>query len=192
MKRFLSEAGISPEVTDRALAIDAIVQRWRRQVQKRELGRMALRELGLELDLPKMDVLFAIAGPRNEFGHEAGQETMVSTVATRLNIDPSRASRLVSEVISLGYAERGVSQQDARRTIVALTPKGRAIVDAVRTIKFLIMGQFLTGWSQEEIDTFLPLMDRFFAWVDDSGDASAERLHPEIEALARDLARKLK
>ena len=74
----------------------------------------------------------------------------------------------------------------------ALTPKGRAIVDAVRTIKFLIMGQFLTGWSQEEIDTFLPLMDRFFAWVDDSGDASAERLHPEIEALARDLARKLK
>ncbi|QOL81168.1 MarR family winged helix-turn-helix transcriptional regulator [Pseudooceanicola spongiae] len=182
MADFLAHAGIPAAVTDQALAIDAILQQWRRRVGKRELGRMALAELGLDIDLPKLDVLIATWAPSNEFGADKG-ETMVSTIATRLCIDPSRASRLVSELINQGLLARGVSQQDARRTIVELTEKGLATVDAVRTIKFLILGDYLKGWTEAEIDTFLPLLERFSSWSEEAADKGQTLLAPTIAEL---------
>ena len=186
MAEFLEHAGIPSDVTDRALAIDAILQDWRRRRDKRELGQMALTQLGLEIDLPKLDVLIATWAPSNEFGKDKG-ETMVSTIATRLGIDPSRASRIVSEMIGQGLLARGVSQKDARRTIVELTPKGRATVNAVRTIKFLVLGDYLNGWSTEEIETFLPLLDRFSSWSDESFSKAETRLASTIAELREGL-----
>ncbi|WP_375687224.1 MarR family winged helix-turn-helix transcriptional regulator [Pseudooceanicola sp. LIPI14-2-Ac024] len=186
MKANLAKAGIAPEVTDRALQLDAIVQIWRRRVQKREIGRMALRELDLPLDLPKLDVLIAIWAPSNEFGRD-DTETMVSTISTRLGIDPSRASRLVSDLINQGFVKRAVSQEDARRTVVELTEEGQAIVDAIRTIKFLILGEYLSGWTMEEIDTFFPLLERYSHWADQAETMNAGRVQPEIEKLAAKL-----
>lgn len=186
MAEILTHAGIPASVTDTALAIDAILQMWRRRVGKRELGRMALSELGLDIDLPKLDVLIATWAPSNEFGEHSG-ETMVSTIATRLSIDPSRASRLVTELINQGLLARGVSQQDARRTIVELTAKGRATVDAVRTIKFLILGDYLKGWSETEIETFLPLLERFSSWSEEAVDKGQTRLAPTIAELREKL-----
>lgn len=186
LKEYLARAGIPPEVTTRALTLDAIVQNWRRRIQKRELGRMALRELDLPLDLPKLDVLIAIWAPSNEFGRD-DTETMVSTIATRLGIDPSRASRLVSDLINDDFVKRAVSQQDARRTVVELTESGQAIVDAVRTIKFLMLGDYLKSWTVEEMDAFVPQMERFFHWSDQAETMNSGRLKPEIEKLATKL-----
>ncbi|QPM88941.1 hypothetical protein PSAL_001440 [Pseudooceanicola algae] len=182
MAAFLEHAGITRRMTDKALEVDAILQQWRRRIDKRELGQMALTELGLDIDLPKLDVLIATWAPSNEFGTETG-ETMVSTIATRLHIDPSRASRLVSELIGQGLLARGVSQQDARRTIVELTDKGRATVNAVRTIKFLLLGDFLSGWTDAEVETFLPLLDRFSTWSEESRAKGQSRLAPTIAEL---------
>ena len=119
---FLASAGIAHSVTEDALDIDASLQAWRRRVNKRELGRAALQAFGLdsEIDLPQLDVLIAIWAPSKEFGKDREPETMVATVAQRLNIDPSRASRMVSDLIGKGLARRAVSQTDARRTIVEL------------------------------------------------------------------------
>ncbi|MBT9382694.1 MarR family winged helix-turn-helix transcriptional regulator [Pseudooceanicola sp. CBS1P-1] len=186
MTAFLSEAGIPDQVTRQALAVDAVLQGWRRRFSKRELGRMALQELGLDLDLPKLDVLIAAWAPANEFG-DPQEETMVSTIAARLNIDPSRASRLVSELITQGLVQRGVSQQDARRTIVEVTPQGAAVVEAVRTIKFLILGDFLKGWPAEEVETFLPLLERFSTWSEEAYDKGTTSYAPTIKALREKL-----
>ncbi|WP_163846612.1 MarR family winged helix-turn-helix transcriptional regulator [Pseudooceanicola aestuarii] len=188
MIAFLAESGISPDTAREALALDAILQAWRRRIQKRELGQMALRDLGLDsdLDLPKLDVLMAIWGPSNEFGKDPG-ETMVSTIASRLGIDPSRASRLVSELIAQGYVSRAVSQQDARRTIVELTRKGRAVIRGVRTIKFLVLGDFLSNWSPEEIETFHPLLERFSVWAEEATEKGETRLAPQIAELRKRL-----
>ncbi len=187
----LAQAGISAETTRAALALDAVMQRWRRQIRTRELGHRALNELGLPLDLAQFDVMIAIWAPTNEFGDDPAEETMVSTIAARLAIDPSRASRIVSDLISRGFAARAASQSDARRTIVELTPKGRAVIEAARRYKFLLLGDFLTGWSEEEIETFLPLLDRFSRWSE-AGDPEAEvGLRTQIETLRDDLAKRL-
>lgn len=182
----LQRAGISETAINATMAIDAVLQTWRRQVQKRELGQHALADLGIELDLAQFDVLVAIDAPRIEFGDAAG-EAMVATVAERLSIDPSRASRLVSELVAAGYAARAASQQDARRTIVELTPLGRSVLEAVRGYKWLIMGTFLADWTAEEMETFIPLLQRFSQWGTEIG-ARKGRFAGEIESLAEGLA----
>ncbi|WP_353471954.1 MarR family winged helix-turn-helix transcriptional regulator [Salipiger sp. H15] len=174
----LRRAGIDDASAQAAIEIDVALQKWRRRVMKRELGQRALADLGLPIDLAQLDVLLAVRAPEGEFddAQPCGEETetMVSTVAARLRIDPSRASRLAAEVIRMGLVRRAVSQQDARRTVLELTPAGSEIVSAVRSYKFLVLGSFLKDWTAGEIALFLPLLDRFSAWSDRAGQHSAE------------------
>ncbi|RBI86598.1 MarR family transcriptional regulator [Rhodosalinus halophilus] len=187
IERKLAEAGVAPEVTEAALEIDAILQGLRRRMRTRELGQQAIRALDLDLDQAELDVLVAVWAPVKEFGADPGQETMVSTIAQRLGIDPSRASRLVGTLIGKGLLRRAVSQQDARRTLVELTDSGLELIRAVRSYKFLLLGEFLSGWSRDEIAAFLPLLARFSTWVEDAGATPSSRLAAEIEALRRGL-----
>lgn len=189
MREFLCKAGIEPAAIGSALEIDAVLQHMRRRFRKRELGASALQDLGLAdgMDMAQLDVLIAIWAPSNEFGDDPEQETMVSTIADRLGIDPSRASRLVSDAIAKGLAKRAVSQRDARRTIVQLTDDGAAIVRAVRRYKFLVMGDFLSRWSAEERDEFLRLLDRFSNWRSEATTLASDRFADELGALKDEL-----
>jgi DNA-binding MarR family transcriptional regulator len=184
----LRKAGLDEETISASLEIDAVLQNWRRRANKRELGRRALIELGVELDLAQLDVLVAIEAPQNEFGDQSDAETMVATVAERLALDPSRASRLVSEMVEAGYACRAVSQADARRTIIELTPTGQAIVQAVRAYKFLIFGDFLSGWSKDELALFTPLLNRFALWREHM-EFGADKFSTDIDHLAQHIAK---
>lgn len=186
LSRHLLAAGMGPNVIDAVLGIDAFLQNWRRQAGRRELGRRALIDLRIPLDLAQFDVLVAIQGSISEFGQSAG-ETMVATVAERLAIDPSRASRLVSEMVEAGYAQRAVSQADARRTIIELTEAGRVVVEAVRTYRFLIMGDFLSQWDEEELKRFVPLLYKFGGWSNHA-ETGVGKFAAEIEALAKTIA----
>lgn len=174
-------------MTRAAFDLDATIQNWRRRVAKRELGQHALRDLGLQMDQAQLDVLMAIWAPSREFGADCGDETMVSTIAQRLGIDPSRASRQVSDLIAQGHARRAVSQNDARRTIVELTDSGIAIVRAVRAYKFLLLGEYLSGWTKAEIDAFVPLLERFSAWSDTAGQEHSDALDAELAVLKSNL-----
>lgn len=187
----LEKAGISSESVDSVMALDALFQAWRRRAVRRELGHRAIVDLGLPVDLAQLDVLVAVHAPSNEFGDSAGEETTVGVVAERLGIDPSRASRLVSEMVNAGYASRAASQQDSRRTVIRLTPSGETVVTALRTYKFLYMGDFLDGWSETERRTFISLMDRFGAWSDAANQGNSIRFADEIEALAAEVAASL-
>ena len=182
----LQRAGVTAETTAAVMDIDGMLQHWRRRAMKRELGNRALIDLKIDIDLAQLDVLSAIAGPAPEFGDSQG-ETMVGTVADRLAIGPSRASRLVSEMVDRGFARRAVSQADARRTIIELTAQGEAVVGAVRAYKYLILGDFLGTWSPEDIAAFVPLLKRFSRWTDGI-DAVTDRHGPEIDELIEAIA----
>jgi DNA-binding MarR family transcriptional regulator len=183
----LRAAGIDDRTAATVLEIDALMQKWRRRVMRRELGHRALIDLKVGIDLAQLDVLAAIEGPEPEFGEVQG-ETMVATVAERLNIDPSRASRLVSDMVEQGFARRAISQADARRAIIELTDRGWAVVKAVRAYKFLIMGDFLGQWDQDELAAFVPMLKRFGSWMD-AIDPATEKYAAEIEALVRNIAK---
>jgi len=174
-----------PDLAEALLRIDTVSQTWRRQMHKRELGHRALRALELDIDLAHVDVLFAVASS-SETNDET--ETMVSTVAERLMIDPSRASRLVAEMVNEGYARRAVSQRDARRTILELTPAGQAIVDAVHKFKWLLLGEFFSGWSKDDIAVFVPMLERYSNWMR-SSEKVEEKFPDEIAQLSQAIAK---
>lgn len=182
----MRKAGINPQTAVAVMEIDALMQKWRRRAARRELGQKALIDLKIELDLAQLDVLFAIEGPTSDA--DEATETMVATVADRLMIDPSRASRLVSEMVELGYARRAVSQADARRTIIELTELGRSVVETTRAYKLLIMGDYMGQWPEDEIASFVPLLKRFATWLDGIEPAT-EKHAEEIAALARQIGK---
>ena len=192
LTQFLEQAGIDSRTRTAALEVDGVLQHWRRRVNTRELGAAALATFGLdgEIDLAQLDVMMAIWAPASAFGSDdENEEVMVATIATRLRIDPSRASRVVSDLIAHGLARRTVSQRDARRTLVALTERGTAIIEAVRRFKFLVLGEFLSGWTEEELALFVPLFERFAAWTEEAGTIGQNRVPDEIKALTDQLAK---
>lgn len=184
----LAQSGKDADLAEALIRIDAVVQNWRRQMHKRELGHRAVRALGLDMELAQLDVLFAIAAPAFALDPNEQGETMVSTIAERLSIDPSRASRLVAEMVNAGYARRTVSQRDARRTILELTPAGHAVVDAVQKYKWLLLGEFFSGWSKPDIATFVPLLERYSNWMR-SSDTTEDKFATEIAALSREIVK---
>lgn len=183
----LRKAGIAEATAEAVISIDALMQNWRRRAMKRELGHKALLDLDIGIDLAQLDVLSAIEAPADEFGDMAGGETMIASVAERLAIDPSRASRVVSEMVDIGYARRAVSQADARRTIIELTDAGRVVVEAVRAYKFLILGDFLSSWNADELAAFVPLLRKFGRWPEHTGPG-AVKFADDIALLAQQIA----
>jgi len=188
LRDLLTRSGKKADLADALIRIDIVVQNWRRQMHKRELGHRATRALGLDMDLAQIDVLFAIANPPLPSDANAEDETMVSTVAERLHIDPSRASRLVAEMVNSGYARRAVSQRDARRTILELTAAGEAVIDAVRGYKWLLLGEFFSTWPAEDVAAFVPLLERYSSWMN-SSEVAEEKFADEIDELARSIER---
>lgn len=188
LRGLLTRSGKNADLADALIRIDNVVQNWRRQMHKRELGHRATRALGLDLDMAQIDVLFAIANPSLPSDPNADDETMVSTVAERLYIDPSRASRLVAEMVNSGYARRAVSQRDARRTILELTPAGEAVIDAVRGYKWLLLGEFFSSWTAEDVAAFVPLLERYSSWMN-SSEVAEEKFADKIDELARSIER---
>ncbi len=180
----LKNTGARQDVIDTVMRVDAVMQNWRRRMNKRELGHKAIAALGLSIDMAQLDTLLAIAALENEFGKAGEQENTVGMVADRLHIDPSRASRLVSEMVGLGYVLRNASQADSRRTVLELTDMGWALVRAVLSYKWLLMSDHFSSWPTAELGEFVPLLEKFSDWVSDSHESEA-RHATEIEALAR-------
>ncbi len=163
--RAIAEAsGLRPGAAEAIARIDATMGRIRRNIVRREFGRQILAEIGSDLEVAHMDVLGSIWGSP---GHGRGgrEDDTVGLVAERLGTDPSRASRLVSEVVELGYARRTASQGDARRICLELTEQGRGLMEAIRTTKWRLFAASLGQWSEAELVEFAKLLDRFSRWT---------------------------
>jgi len=179
--RLLSEIaqanGMSPEAAGALASIDEVMSRIRRSIVKRDFGRRLLRELDVDLEVIHMDVIGAV-------GHESpetagSEEVTVGLVAERLDIDPSRASRLVADVVERGYVRRVASQADSRRICLELSDEGRTLVQAIRQTKWNVFSTALGKWNDGELITFARLLDRFSTWTSET--QSAENVAPPIE-----------
>ena len=132
--------------------------RMRLLIRKRTIGRLAIAKVSPGLDVSHLDVLEAMRMIMTE-----GGEVTVGAIAETMRIDPSRGSRMVAELVSRGILERGVSQADARRSIVKRTKLGEQLLTELREVKHALVAEVLTGWTEEEIATFAELFERFTA-----------------------------
>jgi DNA-binding MarR family transcriptional regulator len=163
IRKLAADYGISLGSAEAIASIDVTMTRIRRSLAKRELARSVMARLDTDLDMAHLDVISAISGFACEpVPPEA--EVTVGFVAEQMNIDPSRASRLVAEVVDRGYARRVASQQDSRRICLELTAQGEAFVDSFRAVKWNTFAGSLGTWSEADLTTFATLLDRFSTW----------------------------
>jgi len=151
----------SPSSDDTRLAavgtIDGALGQIRRSMVRRGLGRRVLDDLGLAIEPALVEVVDAVA-------EAAGAEedgVAVGTVAARLSVDPSQASRLVADTVAAGLIARHASQRDGRRSLLRLTPSGEALIEATRRRKRALLLAHVEDWSDSELAEFARLLRRF-------------------------------
>lgn len=136
--------------------IGQTMTRMRVMMGRRMIGRIAIARAAPGLDLSQLDILEVVVRIRRE-----GGEATVGAIADAMRIDPSRGSRLVAELVSQGILKRDASQEDGRRSLIAPTEAGEALLTEIRAVKHAIVTQATHGWSSEERLAFSLLFERF-------------------------------
>ncbi|MGV2107237.1 MULTISPECIES: MarR family winged helix-turn-helix transcriptional regulator [Rhizobium/Agrobacterium group] len=160
-------------------ALDGISQtmaRLRMMMGRRFMSRIALSRMseGHGMELSHFDVVKVVS-------HAArGQEVTVGVIAEQMRIDPSRASRVVADLVRRGALRREASQADARRTIVTLTPIGEELLHHFDTVRREVIGQTVEDWSADDIITFETLFDRFICGLECRGTILAKEAGDKI------------
>lgn len=160
-------SGLSEAAADAVAAIDAVMTKVRRSIQRRDFGRLILARIDPSLEVGHLDAIIALSA-----GETPRDEVTVGIIAERMGIDPSRASRICADLVERGYAFRVASQLDARRICLKLTARSERLVTAVRQTKWRIFAGSLAQWDEQELVTFATLLERFAGWATDEAKMS--------------------
>ncbi len=148
------EATPLPE-DENLLRIGQVMTRMRLMTGRRMIGRLAIQNVAPGLELSHLDVIDAVRRA------EGSGEVTVGTIAEILRIDPSRASRIVAEMVTRGVLRRKASQADARRIVVVLTTLGQRLLAEIQAQKFALIESIIADWPAEDIEVFSRLFERF-------------------------------
>jgi DNA-binding MarR family transcriptional regulator len=162
-----------PERDEDIARISGIMGRMRLLIGRRYIGRLAISRVGAGLELTHLDLLSLVRRLART------QEVTVGALAEQMRLDHSRVSRVVADLVKRGVLRREASQEDARRTLVALSDEGIAWLDRMNEVKHEVIDQILADWSHEDLELFAGLYDRFvekfeqYASANDAEEASS-------------------
>jgi len=163
----MNESLMKPAETDPAtdepgiLRIGQRMTRMRLMTGRRLIGRLAIQSVAPGLELSHLDVLDAVRRAQED------GEVTVGTIAEMMRIDPSRASRIVADMVGRNILRREASQADARRIIVVMTPLGQKLLSEIRAQKLAFVSTVVKDWNPEEIEIFGELFEKFISGFED-------------------------
>jgi len=137
--------------------IGQVMTRMRLLIGRRLIGRLAIQNIAPDLELSHLDVLDAVRRA------ETAGEVTVGAIAEILRVDPSRASRIVAEMVTRGVLRRKASQADARRIVVVMTALGHRLVSEIQAQKHAVVQGIVADWPAADIEAFATLFDRFIS-----------------------------
>lgn len=161
----LAASDFSDKAKEALMELDATMFQWHRKLAKGELTGRLLAETGLDLEPALFHGLMAVMRITHGVGRDQRQEPTVGLLAEEMSIDPSRASRIASDLIGRGYIERAAAQDDGRKSVLLLTKKGRAAFDTIRDLRWAHMVDMFSDWSEADIERFSDLMGRYVVGV---------------------------
>ncbi len=153
--------------------IGQTMTRMRLMTGRRLIGRLAIQSVAPGLELSHLDVLDAVRRAQ-----DSGEVT-VGTIAEMMRIDPSRASRVVSDMVGRNILRRKASQADARRIVVVMTPLGQKLMAEIKAQKMTLVSDIVADWPQEEIDVFAELFDKFISGFEELFEARMREMTEE-------------
>ena len=136
--------------------IERAMIRIARSMGRRDLGRQVERALGSRVDVSYLQVIGAV----DELTGTDDAPT-IKDLARILDVHHSRASRLVKDAIRAGFLMRLASQEDARKSPLALSEKGREIAGAIHTARSKHFAARLHGFSKSDRRNLATLLERF-------------------------------
>ncbi|MFS8045131.1 MarR family winged helix-turn-helix transcriptional regulator [Rhizobium sp. BR 314] len=145
----------TPAEDEKFQRIGQAMMRMRLLTGRRMIGRLAIQHVAPGLELSHLDVLDVVRRA------EGTGEVTVGTIAELLRIDPSRASRIVADMVARGVLRRKASQADARRIVVVLTALGQRLLSEIQVQKYSVISSIFADWSPEDIESFSLLFDRY-------------------------------
>ncbi|MGW4475606.1 MarR family winged helix-turn-helix transcriptional regulator [Nonomuraea sp. NPDC004354] len=96
-----------------------------------------------------------------EEAEEAGDAATVTSVATALNIDQPRASKLVAAAVAAGLVRREADQADGRRALLVRTPAGRRLSAEIHGFRQRIYAEAMNDWPAADRAEFARLLAGF-------------------------------
>jgi DNA-binding MarR family transcriptional regulator len=89
----------------------------------------------------------------------------VRSLADQLvSVSPTRASRLVQELVDAGYLQRGADQGDGRKSLISFTSEGRRYSEKVaRTFEDAILRYFIEPLDEEDIAAIARIWEKLQA-----------------------------
>jgi DNA-binding MarR family transcriptional regulator len=84
----------------------------------------------------------------------------LTDLAAALYVSGPAVSRQVSILHDKGLVERLEDENDARATIVQLSPKGAEVLAEAAASRLAMLHQVLAGWSDDEVEQMTPILTR--------------------------------
>ena len=128
---------------------------------KGDIPQALLDELATDLEVTQFHALAALVRIRHGHGRPAPEEPTVGLLAEEMAVDPSRASRIASDLVDRGYLVRAVSQADGRRSVLELTGQADALFQSFHRLKWQRTMQVFRDWPAEDIIAFARLFARY-------------------------------
>ncbi|MFJ5924441.1 MarR family winged helix-turn-helix transcriptional regulator [Kitasatospora sp. NPDC092948] len=107
-----------------------------------------------------------------EHTRDSDKEITVGALAEILGVDPSVASRMVTDNIKAGYLVRAASQHDGRRTVLHLSPAGLELMAHFRRHQRAAFEYITADWTE---DDRLELARLMLKYVDSLGRLNGRR-----------------
>jgi DNA-binding MarR family transcriptional regulator len=122
-----------------------------------EADERMVRDAGISLDGALFPLLVGIerVGPIG-----------IVDLAGRTGRDYTTVSRQVTKLESQGLVERRAGESDARVRAAVITPKGKAMTDALDATRERRARELFADWSESDVDTLVKLLQRFAAGIE--------------------------
>ncbi|GHB45951.1 MarR family transcriptional regulator [Streptomyces cirratus] len=85
----------------------------------------------------------------------------VKALAGGMGIDSSTVTRQVAPLVDGGLVKRTSHPEDGRAVVLALSPRGLARLEEVRSSRRELMARVTQDWTEEEREAFTALLTRF-------------------------------
>jgi DNA-binding MarR family transcriptional regulator len=105
-----------------------------------------------------------------------GSISTAGDLAHNICHDAGSLTRLIDQMEKRGLVTRARSESDRRVVTLALTPRGRDLVEALAPRVMNLWNNLLSGFTHAEIDTLIGLLTRLVIAAEGSKKASS-RLH---------------
>lgn len=157
----LAGAGYSAGAAAALLDLDATQFQFQQRMSKGEFLHLLSARRQVPLELAQLRGLYAIARISLGIHRAAATAATIGLVAEELQLDPSRASRIVADLVTKGYAARVADQADGRVSVIVLTPLGTALIAQLRHDRWDLFLAVFDGWAEADIIAFASLYARY-------------------------------